>query len=104
MRNSVNSGMHVTRPRQYDLMVEFYLLLYSRILPESPRWLHAKGYVQEAEGILKMIAQQNGSDFPLENIKLKKPDNETTASKGSVIDLIRIKRLRWRTIIQIYLW
>ena len=46
-------------------------LLY--FLPESPRWLLAKGRVSEARSILASGARRNNRDLPEEEIVLRQP-------------------------------
>lgn len=38
--------------------------LYIFIMPESPRWLLAKGKLEEALKILETMARVNGKEFP----------------------------------------
>jgi hypothetical protein len=44
-----------------NIIVCFLVL---RVLPESPRWLLARGRFEEAEKILKKMARVNGKSLP----------------------------------------
>lgn len=59
-------------------MPSFDFFFTSRFLPESPRWLAARGKIESAVNVLKYIARINGSKIPkrtysvLEKIRNKK--------------------------------
>lgn len=41
-----------------------FYFLYILIMPESPRWLLAKGKLEDALKILETMARVNGKEFP----------------------------------------
>jgi hypothetical protein len=49
-------------PSSIFAKIIFFLVL--RVLPESPRWLLARGRFEEAEKILKKMARVNGKSLP----------------------------------------
>ena len=47
-----------------------FLKHFCRLLPESPRWLIAKGRVDEANVILHKFAKANGMSYPEEKLEI----------------------------------
>lgn len=84
--------------------VLFFLLSYT--LPESPRWLYCQGQTQQAEEVLRHMAQQNGNAAPnlmLHRVTTSKagiPDNRGTGIMQLVIHPV----LRMRTMVLMYVW
>ncbi|XP_074532585.1 solute carrier family 22 member 15 [Halichoeres trimaculatus] len=87
-----------------SLGVLFFLLSYN--LPESPRWLYCQGQTQQAEEVLRYMAQQNGNAAPnlmLQRVVTSKvgvPDNKGTG----VMQLVIHPVLRIRTMVLMYVW
>jgi len=77
------------------------ILLY--FLPESPRWLIAKGRISEARSILASGAKRNKKDISEEDIKLKQP-KATNQKKGTVLDIMKYPTLRIKTLIMYFNW
>nr|XP_023030415.1 carcinine transporter [Leptinotarsa decemlineata] len=87
------------------------LFLHFPLLPESPRWLLAKGRFDEAQHILAKMARINGKVIPSDFITTYKKNNleekrklKEQHSKYGIRDLFRSKNLRWKTIIITFIW
>lgn len=76
------------------LNFDFPLSLCRRtVLPESPRWLLAKGRIEELKKIIETAARWNKRPLPPNYDKLLIPPPEEESS-GSFIDLFKLEYLR----------
>merc|ERR1719322_1344067 len=71
-------------------------------LPESPRWLIAKGKMEEAQKVLSDASKKNGMPVEPEQIVLVTP--KSGASKGSFFDILKHPILRLQTSIMYFNW
>ncbi|XP_047534605.1 beta-alanine transporter [Vanessa atalanta] len=88
--------------------------LYFWPMPESPRWLLARGQFEKAEIILKQMARMNGKSLPAnymvhlrrkyESDKLKQDLEKEKSRKYGILDLFRTPNLRKKTIIITFIW
>ncbi|KAF6202578.1 hypothetical protein GE061_002976 [Apolygus lucorum] len=90
--------------------------LYWWVLPESPRWLLARGRFDEAEKILNTMARVNGRTLPpdfimdlkrqyhVERYVKEKDDAEGRTRTYGVSDLFRTPNLRRKTVIITFIW
>jgi len=72
-------------------------------LPESSRWLLAKGRKSEAEDIIRHIAQVNGRELP-KSFHLALPVQHTDKTGGSYIQIFQWPNLRKKALICYWLW
>lgn len=72
-------------------------------LPESPRWLIAKGRLSEARSILASGAKRNNKDISEEEIDIKQPKS-STQRKGTIADIMKYPKLRIKTLIMYFNW
>ncbi|XP_062716714.1 organic cation transporter protein [Aedes albopictus] len=80
------------------------LLLMWYWCPESPRWLLAKGRIDELKAIIDQAARVNGFKLPPGYEKtLQVPETETSGDVVSVFDLFRMKFLR-TTLVMLVVW
>ncbi|KAG7295860.1 hypothetical protein JYU34_020944 [Plutella xylostella] len=90
----------------------FFLYLWP--MPESPRWLLARGQFEKAEAILKNMARINGKSLPAnymvhlrrkyESDKAKHELEKEKTRKYGILDLFRTPNLRKKTIIITFIW
>ena len=71
-------------------------------LPESPRWLIAKGKMDEAKQILSDASKKNGRPVETEEIVLTKP--ATSKSGGGFLDIMKHPTLRIHLLIMYFNW
>merc|ERR1719479_848815 len=71
-------------------------------LPESPRWLIAKGRMEDAKKVLAEASKMNGKPVEPDQIVLTKPSS--TAAKGSFLDIMKHSTLRLHTLIMYFNW
>ncbi|KAL9697717.1 hypothetical protein quinque_001158 [Culex quinquefasciatus] len=73
-------------------------------LPESPRWLLAKGRIDELKLIIDRAAKTNGFRLPEGYEKtLASPDQDSAEEVVSIFDLFRMKFLR-TTLVMLVVW
>lgn len=92
---------------QFALSIPSIILLsYYWLIPESPRWLFAIGRVDEAVSILEKAAKCN--KLKTENIRAELENAQEAkteqVAKGTVLDLIRTKNMRIKTICMNFNW
>lgn len=71
-------------------------------LPESPRWLIARGRMDDAKKVLSDASKKNGKPLEPEQIILTKPS--AAASQGSFLDIMRHPTLRIHTLVMYFNW
>ena len=71
-------------------------------LPESPRWLIAKGRMDEAKKIMSAACERNGKPVEPDNIELTQP--KQSANKGSFLDIMKHPTLRLHLLIMYFNW
>jgi len=75
------------------------VLIY--FLPESPRWLIAKGRISEAKEILAAGAKRNKKEINIDDVTIKQPQ---AIKKGTFLDVMKYPRLRIKTFIMYFNW
>ena len=71
-------------------------------LPESPRWLIAKGKMEEAKKVLSVASKRNGMGVEPDQIILTKPS--AASAKGGFLDIMKHPILRLQTSIMYFNW
>ena len=84
---------------------------FSRIFPESPRWLIAHDRLDEAQSIIERFGDKNDKPVDsevlralLENVRRDQLEREREAKKYTPIDLFRTPKLRKWAVIFCYQW
>nr|XP_032833194.1 solute carrier family 22 member 15 [Petromyzon marinus] len=72
------------------------------MLPESPRWLHSRGRIVEAEKTLSLIAR--GNVGATSTASLPPPQVQLRPLRGSLMDVGTHPVLRTRTLVMMYTW
>jgi len=79
---------------------------YYRFLPESPRWLLAKGRLSEANDILETLARVNGKELPASftqklrqrmTMSRSKSEEERLRTGPGVLSLFKTPNMRLKT-------
>lgn len=80
-------------------------LLYF-IIPESPRWLLAKGKIEELERDVKKTAKINKTFYPSDifDAKHEIQENKDCVGKATLRDLFRPMTICGRTLVMFYNW
>jgi len=88
-------------------------------IPESPRWLIAKGRIDQLRRDVKKTARINKRDYPADVLDVdthsptmeksqkpteQEPEKAAVAAKATLLDLFRPKKILWRTICMFYNW
>ncbi|XP_029201092.2 LOW QUALITY PROTEIN: solute carrier family 22 member 5-like [Acropora millepora] len=81
-------------------------LAYYWIIPESPRWLSARGRVKEAEAILRRMAIANGHEYPEGTLAAMQTEGREDERKKTyhIWDLFSTRYLIRITIIEAWSW
>jgi len=85
-------------------------MIFCRVIPESPRWLIANNQLDKAHEVLQEFAVNNGVPVNCEQlmqmIQEAKTEEERKKTSGvnKVLDLVRTRKLRKRTIICTFNW
>ena len=99
-------AMYVQNWRYLTLMLTlpYLLLLLSwKWIPESGRWLHAKGHGEKAIAIFTKISKDHGRDLP-SNVSLKPISNAITSKRSNICSLFSSKEMGLKTISLSFGW
>ncbi|GFS44248.1 solute carrier family 22 member 3 [Trichonephila inaurata madagascariensis] len=77
------------------------------IISESPRWLLTRGKTKKLERLLTKAAAINGrkvKDEEIEGFKLLNNKHENEKQSATLLEVLRMPRMRKRLLIMIYVW
>ncbi len=75
-----------------------------RFLPESVRWLLARGRKEEANAILRDVAKENKVELSEEILESLSDEPSASKETASVLDLLFYRRLCLRTLNIFFCW
>ena len=73
-----------------------------RVLPESPRWLLAKGHTKRGMKIVRKMAETNKANIKASELQIEAEDE--SGSQGNVLDLFKHRKLCITTVIVFLNW
>ncbi|CAB4032248.1 solute carrier family 22 member 15-like [Paramuricea clavata] len=101
-------GYLVREWRYFNLLItlpNLFFIFYWWWMPESPRWLAARGRTDEADKILEKIAKQNKTTFPKEmSTKVILSEGNVSQKTYHLGHLFKTKRLAKITCIEGFCW
>ena len=85
------------------LVWDLWIAVYSRLVPESTRWLRMKGKLTEAMVIFNKMAKVNGRVLRNEEV-IPNSQSQSTISKSTIADLFQPFSIAIYTLIQGAAW
>ena len=86
----------------YYTLVTLFSFYISSVLPESPRWLLAKGHTKRGMKIIRKMAETNKADISASALQIEVEDE--SGSQGNVLDLFKHRKLCITTLIVFLNW
>ncbi|XP_078580901.1 organic cation transporter protein-like [Branchiostoma floridae x Branchiostoma japonicum] len=73
------------------------------LVPESPRWLIARGRLEEAMDIIQLMAKRNGKTLP-SDIRLENKTQTMVRGQHSALDLVRTPNMMKKSLLIFFNW